>query len=244
MKGPVSSLVVLAGGGTGGHVFPAQALAGELVGRGLRLALVTDRRGVGIGGTIPGLEVHRVRAGPIAGTRGARRLLGGANLALGTLQARRLLARLRPQAVVGFGGYASVPTMLAASFAGIPTAIHEQNALLGRANRILAARVDRIATSHQESEGLPAAAEGKVRWTGMPVRAAVATACHGGRLPCAPPRAAARGCQGDTGDRTGARRSTGLPRRCPGGPVNVEVHLPSSAEGTYDEKISRDRCFH
>ncbi len=176
MTRAVSSLVVLAGGGTGGHVFPAQALAGELVGRGLRLALVTDRRGEGIGGAIPGLAVHRVRAGPLAGTHGARRLLGGANLALGTLQARRLLARLRPQAVVGFGGYASVPTMLAASFAGIPTAIHEQNALLGRANRILAARVDRIATSYQESEGLPAAAETKVRWTGMPVRAAVVSA--------------------------------------------------------------------
>lgn len=173
MTGATSSLVVLAGGGTGGHVFPAQALAGELAGRGCRLALVTDRRGAGIGGAIPGLEVHRVRAGPLAGTRGARLLLGGVNLALGTLQARGLLARLRPQAVVGFGGYASVPTILAASFAGMPTAIHEQNALLGRANRKLAARVDRIATSFRGSEGLPAAAEAKVRWTGMPVRAAV-----------------------------------------------------------------------
>jgi UDP-N-acetylglucosamine--N-acetylmuramyl-(pentapeptide) pyrophosphoryl-undecaprenol N-acetylglucosamine transferase len=176
VTGALSSLVVLAGGGTGGHVFPAQALAGELSGRGCRLALVTDRRGAGIGGAIPGLEVHRVRAGPLAGTRGVKRLLGGANLAIGTVQARRLLARLQPQAVVGFGGYASVPTMLAASFAGLPTAIHEQNALLGRANRILAARVDRIATSFRDSEGLPAAAEAKVRWTGMPVRAAVANA--------------------------------------------------------------------
>ncbi|MGH6661037.1 MAG: undecaprenyldiphospho-muramoylpentapeptide beta-N-acetylglucosaminyltransferase [Rhodospirillales bacterium] len=167
-------LVVLAAGGTAGHVFPAEALATELMQRGHRLVAITDRRGGTWKGALANIETHRILAGGIAGKSFAARLKSGPELAIGTWQARGLLKRLRPKAVVGFGGYASVPTMLAACFGGCNTAIHEQNAVLGRANRLLAPRVRRIATSFEKSEGVPEEAAAKVIHTGMPVRAAVA----------------------------------------------------------------------
>ena len=166
-------LIVLAAGGTGGHVFPAEALARELQGRGYRLALLTDKRGDVYGGALGQMETHQVRAGGIAGKGLIAKLKSIAKLALGTLQARRLLKRLAPKAVVGFGGYASIPTMMAASLAGFPAVLHEQNAFLGRANRLLAARVAAIAVSFPESRGIPVSAESKVTHTGMPVRDAI-----------------------------------------------------------------------
>ena len=168
-------LVVLAAGGTGGHVFPAKALAAELAGRGCRMVVITDRRGGAWQGPADAIETHRISAGGIASKSFAARLKSGPELAIGTWQARRLLKLLQPRAVVGFGGYASVPTMLAACFGGYHTAIHEQNAVLGRANRLLASRVDRIAISFEKSEGLAPEAQAKAEHTGMPVRATVAT---------------------------------------------------------------------
>jgi len=170
-RGP---LVVLAAGGTGGHVFPAEALAEELRARGCRIALITDRRGTVLGGGLSGLETHRIRAGGLVGKSFLARLRSAPELAVGTLQARRLLKRLAPDVVVGFGGYASVPTMVAASFGDFQTVIHEQNAVLGRANRLLAPRVARIATSFETLTGLPATVASKVVHTGMPIRPAIA----------------------------------------------------------------------
>ena len=167
MTGP---LIVLAAGGTGGHVFPAEALAVELAARGCRLALFTDRRGGALGGRLDEFDTYRIRAGGIAGKSSVDRLMSTAEIGLGTMQAWQLLKQLGPAAVVGFGGYASVPTMMAATFAGTQTAIHEQNAVLGRANRLLAGRVDRIATAFEEVSPVPAGAEAKVVRTGMPVR--------------------------------------------------------------------------
>lgn len=167
-------LIVLAAGGTGGHVFPAEALASELLARNYRLALVTDRRGQAYGGTLGALETHRISAGGIAGRGIGGRVRGLAELALGSVQAYSLLGRLKPDAVIGFGGYASVPTVAAASFAGIPTAIHEQNAVLGRANRLLAPRVSRVATSYAAVSHMDEDAAAKVVHTGMPIRPAVA----------------------------------------------------------------------
>lgn len=163
-------LVVLAAGGTGGHVFPAEALATELSNRGFRLALITDRRGGELGGRLGELETHRVRAGGIAGKGPVARMLSAGEIAIGTLQSRQLLSRLRPAVVVGFGGYASVPTMLAAVHLSINTALHEQNAVLGRANRLLAAKVGKIATSFEKVSAIPERAESKRIYTGMPVR--------------------------------------------------------------------------
>ena len=165
-------LVALAAGGTGGHMFPAQALARELVTRDYRVALITDRRGQAFGDKI-GVELHRIRAARLeAGLKG--KIVAVAQIALGTLGAQRLLKRLGPACVVGFGGYPSVPTMIAASRLDVPTLIHEQNALLGRANRLLARRVRRIATSFPNTSGIATGHAAKVVVTGNPVRPAIA----------------------------------------------------------------------
>ncbi len=165
-------LIALAAGGTGGHLFPAQALARELVTLGYRVALITDRRGQAFGDRI-GVELHRIRAGRIeAGLKG--KIVAVAEMALGTLGAQRLLKRLGPACAVGFGGYPSVPTMIAASRLEVPTLIHEQNALLGRANRLLAPRVRRIATSFAHTGGIAKSHLAKVVVTGNPVRPAIA----------------------------------------------------------------------
>ena len=168
----MSALIVLAAGGTGGHMFPAEALARELLGRGLRVALVTDRRGQAFA-ALPGVALHRIRAGRF-GAGLMSKVVGVAELALGTLEAGRLLRTLAPAAVVGFGGYPSVPTMLAAARHGLPSLIHEQNAVLGRANRLLAPRVKRIATAFAEVGALRDADRGRSVLTGNPVRPAIA----------------------------------------------------------------------
>jgi len=165
----MSGLILLTAGGTGGHVFPAEALAHELTRRGHRLALVTDRRGAGFSG----IESYPISGGGIAGKGMLERVRSMAGLVRGYLQARSLIKRLRPAAVIGFGGYASVPAVLAASRAGIPTAVHEQNAVLGRANRLLAPAVSRIATCYAEVAKIKAGWKEKVRLTGMPVRPAI-----------------------------------------------------------------------
>ena len=170
---PAKPRVVLAAGGTGGHVFPAEALAAELSSRGYQLALVTDRRGGDLSGRLGELETHRVRAGGIAGKGVFARILSAIELMVGTVQAWFLLRRLKPAVVVGFGGYASVPTMLAAAYSGTKAAIHEQNAVLGRANRMLASRVETIATSFEKVSEIPENAKSNIIVTGMPVRLAV-----------------------------------------------------------------------
>ena len=162
-------LVVLASGGTGGHMFPAEALASALLNRGCRVALITDRRGQAFADKLPDVAVHRIPAGRLgAGIVG--KAMGIAEIMLGTLAAGRLLHALRPAAVVGFGGYSSVPTVLAATRQHIASVLHEQNAFLGRANRFLAPRVSRIATSFPSVEGLKAADAARVVVTGNPVR--------------------------------------------------------------------------
>ncbi len=168
-----SNLIVLTAGGTGGHVFPAEALASELLNRSYRLALITDRRGQAYGGTLGSLTTWRISAGGIAGRGFSARLRAVAELGVGVLQARKLLRQMKPAAVVGFGGYASVPAMMAATMAGCATVLHEQNAVLGRANRLLAPRVSRIATSYGQVSHLAPAWQGKVVQTGMPVRSTV-----------------------------------------------------------------------
>ena len=180
---PLSGPFVLAAGGTGGHIFPAEALARELMARGRTVTLVTDRRGGSFGDRMAGVPTHRIRAGRFdRGPLG--KAVGLAELALGTIQAGWLLRRLRPAAVIGFGGYPSVPTVLAASRLGVPTLIHEQNALLGRANRLLARRASRIALGFAETARLGPAEAARASATGNPVRPAVAAL--GGQIYLAP----------------------------------------------------------
>jgi UDP-N-acetylglucosamine--N-acetylmuramyl-(pentapeptide) pyrophosphoryl-undecaprenol N-acetylglucosamine transferase len=128
------------------------------------------------------IETHHILAGGIAGKGPIAKISSLIELGIGTLQARRLLKRLRPAAVVGFGGYASVPTMVAATLAKFPTVLHEQNAVLGRANRLLAFRVARIATSFKATKSIPSDAADKVVHTGMPVRPAI-LAMHDAKYP-------------------------------------------------------------
>jgi len=170
MTAPSVRKAVLAAGGTGGHMFPAEALARELHARGVAVALVTDRRGGGFGGDLAEVETHHISAGGIAGGSLVKRLGGLLRLALGVLQARSLMRRLDPDAVIGFGAYAAAPTVLAGSHLGRRVILHEQNAVMGRANRLLAGRADIIATGFARVEGLKASELAKARMTGNPVR--------------------------------------------------------------------------
>ena len=164
---------VLAAGGTGGHLIPAFALAAELEARGHHVALITDARGAAIPGKPASLTAHVLPAGRIEGKnplqwiRGLRAILEGRRMAL------RLFESFQPSAVVGFGGYPALPALLAATSAGIPAVIHEQNAVLGRVNRFLAGRVDAIATACAEVDRLADKHADKVHVVGNPVRAEV-----------------------------------------------------------------------
>jgi UDP-N-acetylglucosamine--N-acetylmuramyl-(pentapeptide) pyrophosphoryl-undecaprenol N-acetylglucosamine transferase len=170
-------LIILAAGGTGGHVFPAEALAQVLSARGYRLALVTDRRGTSYRGALAQIETHHLPVTSISGSM-TRRLRGAIDMAWSVFKARTLLRRLAPAAVVGFGGYPSLPTVFASLQRGIPTALHEQNAVLGRVNRLIAGRVTAIATSFDYVSHLPESSVTRVTFTGNPVRPGVLAVRH------------------------------------------------------------------
>ena len=160
---------VLAAGGTGGHMVPAAALAEELKRRGHRVVLVSDERGVRFPGLFEGVETHvlpagRVQGGPAGWLRAGRAMWAGRS------QAIELYEKLQPAAVIGFGGYPALPALLAAFALRIPTAVHEQNAVLGRVNRLVAGRVDAIATSYDKVQRLADKYRGKAKLTGNPVR--------------------------------------------------------------------------
>ncbi len=169
----MSKHYVLAAGGTGGHMVPAAALATELTRRGHRVALVSDARGVRFPGLFDGIQTHVLPAGRFQ----AKRPLGWARAARemwrGRAMARELYRTFKPAAVVGFGGYPAFPALLAAFADGIPTAVHEQNAVLGRVNRLVATQVDAIATSYEPTQRLAAKLAPKVHRVGNPVREAV-----------------------------------------------------------------------
>jgi UDP-N-acetylglucosamine--N-acetylmuramyl-(pentapeptide) pyrophosphoryl-undecaprenol N-acetylglucosamine transferase len=168
--------ILLAAGGTGGHLFPAVALAVALRERGAAVELVTDARALKFGGEIPVDAIHNIPAATTTGAGALNKARATLVLGLGLLAALALLPRLNPRAVVGFGGYPTVPPLLAASLLGAPSVLHEQNAVVGRANRFLAPRVSRIATGFPEIKGLAAALAAKTRYTGNPVRPAVIAA--------------------------------------------------------------------
>ncbi len=183
MRGPAVRPIVIAAGGTGGHLFPAEALAAELVARGERIALMTDARSAAFESpAFSNAERFVLRGSGIAG-RGVKGAAKGAlALAAGTLEARRILLRLDAAAVVGFGGYPSVPPLIAARTlprATRPaTALHEQNAVLGRANRLLAPGADLLALSVQDTAKVPSSAHAEV--VGNPVRPALAALAEEG----------------------------------------------------------------
>jgi len=165
----VSRHYVLAAGGTGGHLTPAFALAHALERRGHHVALITDARGAAIPGKPDFLTAHvlpagRFTANPLSWPKAIRAVLEGRRMAL------RLYETFAPTAVVGFGGYPALPALLAARSAKVPSVIHEQNAVLGRVNRLLSGRVDAIATSYPEVDRLAEKHAGKVHLVGNPVQ--------------------------------------------------------------------------
>lgn len=162
--------ILVAAGGTGGHLFPAFALAEELMRRSFTVDLVTDMRGDRYGTGFPARDVHRIPSATLGGRSPVQIMKTGVTLSRGIAAATKLLKRIEPAAVVGFGGYPTFPPLLAASFKSIPTALHEQNAVLGRANRMLAKRVSAIALSFAETKYLDSGLQDKARVTGNPVR--------------------------------------------------------------------------
>jgi UDP-N-acetylglucosamine--N-acetylmuramyl-(pentapeptide) pyrophosphoryl-undecaprenol N-acetylglucosamine transferase len=162
--------ILLAAGGTGGHLFPAFALAEELNRRNWRVELATDMRGDRYGMGFPAAEVHRINSATLRGRSPIAFAKTGFSLADGIRQAFSLLGQIKPAVVIGFGGYPCFPPIVAAKLRGIPTALHEQNAVLGRANRMLVGRVSAIATSFPQVKYLDEEASKKAYYTGSPVR--------------------------------------------------------------------------
>jgi len=168
--------VLLAAGGTGGHLFPASALAAALAKRGVAVELATDDRALKYGQNFPARAIHAIPSATPTGGGAATKAKAFLTLGLGLAVAAIKLRRIRPRAVVGFGGYPTVPPLLAASLMRLPAVLHEQNALMGRANRFLSARVRVVALGFPELEGLSPAIKAKTRYTGNPVRPAVIAA--------------------------------------------------------------------
>ena len=173
---------VLAAGGTGGHMIPAHALAAELKSRGHGVLLITDERGARFPGLFKDVPVHilpagRLGGGPIGWLKAAGAVLKGRG------QAKRLYREHTPDAVVGFGGYPAFPSLLAASAMRIPTVLHEQNAVLGRVNRLLAGEAEAIAIAYDQVDRLKVKYQDKTVVVGNPVRDEIAKL---GELPYPP----------------------------------------------------------
>jgi UDP-N-acetylglucosamine--N-acetylmuramyl-(pentapeptide) pyrophosphoryl-undecaprenol N-acetylglucosamine transferase len=164
-------VIVLAAGGTGGHLFPAQALAEVLVARGYAVHLMTDERVRDYGKNFPAVETHIVHSASLGLSDPLKLPSRLWKLFSGYRAARAIFKRVRPAAVVGFGGYPSFPPVLAAAHLHIPCAVHEQNAVLGRANKALSGYVGAIASSFPVLHGITSEIERKLVVTGNPVRA-------------------------------------------------------------------------
>ncbi len=167
--------IVLAAGGTGGHLFPASALGATLRKRGYEIVLITDERGARYDDRFPADAIHIVSSDTVRGRSPVKLVKTLMSLGRGFWEARAHLTRYRPSAVVGFGGYPSLPPLFAARLMGLPIVLHEQNAVLGRANKSMARSARRVAF------GFPYASAGrldpqKLVVTGNPLRAEVLTA--------------------------------------------------------------------
>lgn len=165
--------ILIAAGGTGGHLFPAWSLADSLRRLEVRVVLASDHRVGTIAESFPADEVIEIASGTPSGGSAVAKLAAGLKLGRGVLASLSALRRIEPAAVIGFGGYPTVPPVLAASLLRIPTVIHEQNGVIGRANRFLARRVSAIATGFQDVRGVPSGLARKLYHTGNPVRPAV-----------------------------------------------------------------------
>jgi UDP-N-acetylglucosamine--N-acetylmuramyl-(pentapeptide) pyrophosphoryl-undecaprenol N-acetylglucosamine transferase len=176
MLAPGPSPVLVAAGGTGGHLFPAEALAAALIQRGIPVHLATDRRAARYGGAFDDESIHVIASATLRARNPFAMIRTASMLGVGLLQARALLGRIKPAAVIGFGGYPTIPPVLAAAWRGVPSLIHDSNAVIGRANRLLAPRVTAIATTFPDVLRDTPALAAKAALTGNPVRQAVVAA--------------------------------------------------------------------
>lgn len=173
-----SPLILLAAGGTGGHLFPAESLATALKAAGARVVLATDKRVSALSSSFPAEEVIEIPSATPSGRSVPQMARAAFLLGAGTIKAVPAIRRLRPAAVVGFGGYPTVPPVIAAALLRVPTIIHEQNGVMGRANRLLARWTTLIATGFPAVKGLPSGAPRGIVQTGNPVRPAVIEAAR------------------------------------------------------------------
>jgi UDP-N-acetylglucosamine--N-acetylmuramyl-(pentapeptide) pyrophosphoryl-undecaprenol N-acetylglucosamine transferase len=171
-------LILLTAGGTGGHLFPAEALANALKASGAKVALATDKRANAYAGSFPADEIVEIPSATPSGRSVPQIARAALMLAQGTLKAAAAIRRMKPAVVVGFGGYPTVPPVVAASLLRIPAVIHEANGVMGRANRLLARRAAVIATGFADIKGIPAGVKGRVVRTGNPIRPAVIEAAR------------------------------------------------------------------
>src|SRR4030081_3733238 len=169
-------LILLAAGGTGGHLFPAEALVVELIKRGYRVRLATDSRALRYSGLFSGATIDVVPSATVRGRTPWSLAYTGAMLAAGAAVSLELMRRLKPAAVVGFGGYPTLPPLLAARLFGVTGIIHEANAVLGRANRFLSRRVSAIATSLPGVLGREPLLSAKTSTVGTPMRPTILAA--------------------------------------------------------------------
>lgn len=161
---------MVAAGGTGGHMFPAEALARELIDRGWQVVLASDARGAAYAEKFPAIERLSLEAATFKRGDPIGMIRAAIKIAAGTIQARKAFKRLKPWAVIGFGGYPSYPALLAATGRKDITLIHEQNSVLGRSNRQLVKKVDAVACAFPVLRMAPSEMEGRVEVVGNPVR--------------------------------------------------------------------------
>lgn len=161
--------ILLAAGGTGGHMFPAQALAETLAAEGWEIALMTDVRGLTHAGKIPADPKIEIEAATISPRRPLKAISGLLKLYRGVRSARKFIKEWQPDIAVGFGGYPAFPAMRAAQSLNVPTILHEQNAVVGRVNRVFAAKANHVVSGFDVLHRLPNGAN----WTstGNPLRA-------------------------------------------------------------------------
>ena len=162
--------IIITTGGTGGHIFPAESIAKGLVDAGYEVLFITDKRGAEYR-KLTEISTHIISAASVTGQNLWGKIKSSFKLLLGMYQAAFFMVRQKPDLVIGVGGYASLPAVLAAQFLRIPTVVHEQNAVLGRANRMLAPRVKFVATAFQETKRVPTGISTFL--VGQPVRSAI-----------------------------------------------------------------------
>ncbi len=165
--------LIIAAGGTGGHMVPAHVLGQEMTARGYAVTLITDDRGLRYPGLFDGCPRHVVDSGSLSGINPVGWLKALISIRKGRAAAKAIYRRERPVAVIGFGGYPTLPALLGAFAASVPTIIHDSNTVLGRVNRMLADRVNVIATAFPNIRRVPKRQGGKVTLVGNPVRAEI-----------------------------------------------------------------------